>query len=78
MPYLRLQSVTDHVQPDHDHAVAMVNAAIGSDAPWVGLNTITIRRPITSIPRRWLLADSTDRDPAGMYLDALETILGHL
>jgi pimeloyl-ACP methyl ester carboxylesterase len=38
VPYQRLQSETDHVQPDVSHAIDMVNAAVQGAAPWVRLN----------------------------------------
>jgi pimeloyl-ACP methyl ester carboxylesterase len=38
VPYQRLQSENDHVQPDVSHAINMVNAAIQGGAPWVRLN----------------------------------------
>jgi hypothetical protein len=40
VPYLRLQSAQDHVQPDVSHAIEMVNAAIRGGAPWVRLNNL--------------------------------------
>lgn len=38
LPYQRLQSEKDHVQPDVLHALRMVNAAVEGGAPWVRLN----------------------------------------
>ncbi len=38
VPYLRVQTKNDHVQPDVIHAVHMVNAAVAGDSPWVRLN----------------------------------------
>lgn len=38
VPYQRLQSQTDHVQPNTTHAVNIVNAAVQGGVPWVRLN----------------------------------------
>ena len=38
MPYQRLQTKTDHAQPNYDHTLKMVNAAVDGLAPWVRLN----------------------------------------
>lgn len=40
VPYQRLQSQDDHAQPDVDHAVLMVNAAVEGGVPWVRLNSL--------------------------------------
>lgn len=38
VPYQRIQSEKDHVQPTNAHAVDMINAAIKGGVPWVRLN----------------------------------------
>lgn len=38
VPYQRIQSEKDHVQPTNAHAVDLINAAIKGGAPWVRLN----------------------------------------
>lgn len=38
IPYQRVQSSTDHVQPDVSHAINMINAAIQGGVPWTRLN----------------------------------------
>lgn len=38
VPYQRLQTKKDHVQPGYEHTVKMVNAAVNGAAPWVRLN----------------------------------------
>ena len=40
VPYQRLQSEQDHVQPAVSHAIEMVNAAVRGGAPWVRLNNL--------------------------------------
>jgi len=38
VPYQRIQSEIDHVQPDNAHAILMVNHAVSGGVPWVRLN----------------------------------------
>lgn len=38
VPYQRIQSEEDHVQPNNDHAIDIVNAAVTGNVPWVRLN----------------------------------------
>jgi pimeloyl-ACP methyl ester carboxylesterase len=38
VPYQRIQSAQDHVQPDVTHALAMINAAQQGGVPWTRLN----------------------------------------
>lgn len=40
VPYQRLQSENDHVQPDVDHAINMIYAAVQGGVPWVRLNNL--------------------------------------
>ncbi len=41
VPYQRIQSERDHVQPDNTHAIVMVNNAVNGGVPWVRLNDLT-------------------------------------
>jgi pimeloyl-ACP methyl ester carboxylesterase len=41
VPYQRIQSQKDHVQPDNAHAILMVNNAVSGGVPWVRLNNET-------------------------------------
>jgi len=38
VPYQRVQSQSDHVQPNNNHAIDILNAAVAGDVPWVRLN----------------------------------------
>jgi hypothetical protein len=38
VPYQRIQSEKDHVQPNNNHAIDMLNAAIKGGVPWTRLN----------------------------------------
>lgn len=40
VPYQRIQSEKDHIQPDNAHAVDMVEAAVIGGVPWVRLNDL--------------------------------------
>ncbi len=40
VPYQRIQSAHDHVQPDLSHAIDLVNAAVDGKVPWVRLNNL--------------------------------------
>ncbi len=40
VPYQRIQSEQDHVQPDNAHAILMVNNAVNGGVPWVRLNDL--------------------------------------
>ena len=40
VPYQRIQSQEDHVQPDNDHAILMINNAVTGGVPWVRLNDL--------------------------------------
>lgn len=40
VPYQRIQSQKDHVQPDNAHALLMVNNAVNGGVPWVRLNDL--------------------------------------
>lgn len=40
VPYQRLQSEKDHVQPDVSHAINMINAAMQGNVPWTRLNKL--------------------------------------
>ncbi|MEJ5310608.1 MAG: alpha/beta fold hydrolase [Anaerolineae bacterium] len=40
VPYQRIQSEQDHVQPDNTHAILMVNNAVNGGVPWVRLNDL--------------------------------------
>jgi pimeloyl-ACP methyl ester carboxylesterase len=40
VPYQRIQSEKDHVQPDNAHAILMVNNAVHGGVPWVRLNDL--------------------------------------
>ena len=60
VPYQRLQSEKDHVQPDNDHAILMVNAAVGGGVPWVRLNDLAADQTFDLDAPPIMLPDSVD------------------
>ncbi|MFT5682662.1 MAG: hypothetical protein ACI8RZ_003586 [Myxococcota bacterium] len=51
MPYHRLQTLTDHVQPDAAHARMMLSAALAGGVPGVYLNTVELTEsPASLVP----------------------------
>lgn len=76
IPYQRLQTKTDHAQPDYDHTLKMVNAAVDGLAPWVRLNEESPDQTYTKSTLPAMPPDSIDRfimseiaDMAKMLLD---------
>ena len=70
VPYQRLQSLKDHVQPDNDHALLLVNNATNTafggsgQSPWTRLNDETPNRVYgPDTPVTWL--------PEGLHNDQL-------
>ena len=60
VPFQRLQSDTDHAQPDDDHAIAMIHAAIVGGVPWVRLNDLPANLTIDIQNQPPMLPESTD------------------
>lgn len=79
--YQRLQSEQDHVQPDNDHAILMINNATSEDhgghgqAHWTRLNDLQINQvydPNTPPP---MLSDEASRNTEQMIVDIAKEIL---
>jgi pimeloyl-ACP methyl ester carboxylesterase len=62
VPYLRLQSERDHVQPDNSHAVILVNAATEGASPWTRLNDLEPNMLYDPDSPPLMLAEGLDRD----------------
>ena len=60
VPYQRLQTATDHVQPDNTHAILMNNAAVNGRSPWVRLNDLQPNQLYDPASPPPLLPDSYD------------------
>ncbi|MCF6278152.1 MAG: hypothetical protein L3J16_05300 [Anaerolineales bacterium] len=61
VPYQRLQSQSDHVQPDNAHAVLMINTAVNGGVPWVRLNSEMTNQIYAPDALPALFPDSMDR-----------------
>ena len=61
IPYQRLESVTDHGQPDVLSAVRIVNAAVNGGVPWVRLNDYAINQTFGEASPPEMLSDSLDK-----------------
>ncbi len=69
VPYQRLQSERDHVQPDVLHALRLVNAAVQGSCPWARLNDLqpNITFDLTNPPT--MLPESMDRDRTALVAE---------
>lgn len=61
VPYQRIQSQKDHVQPDNAHAILMVNNAVSGGVPWVRLNDDAPNQTYDPANPPAMLPDSMDR-----------------
>ncbi|MGQ0804886.1 MAG: alpha/beta hydrolase family protein [Actinomycetota bacterium] len=75
VPYVRVQSETDHAQADNEHALKMVNAAFTGGAPLVQLNDFVLTEELGAIPAGVLLPDSYDRRTAEVFVGYLDDLL---
>ena len=71
VPYLRLQTTGDHVQPDNDHALAMVAAAINGGNSWVRLNNAPANVLFTSEDAPNYFPENMDRQMPTIIVDAI-------
>jgi dienelactone hydrolase len=60
-PYQRLQSETDHVQPDVSHAINMVNNAVEGQPPWARLNDLPPNQTYDPDAPPPMIPDSKDK-----------------
>ncbi len=61
VPYQRLQSEKDHVQPDLSHAINMINNAVQGGVPWVRLNDLTPNESYDPDAPPAMIPDSMDK-----------------
>lgn len=61
VPYQRIQSQSDHVQPNNDHAVILLNAAVEGGVPWARLNDYPPGRTFDPAHPPPMLPESQDR-----------------
>ena len=69
IPYQRLESVTDHGQPDVLSAVRIVNAAVNGGVPWVRLNDYTINQTFSEAAPPEMFPDSLDKKTMDTFLE---------
>jgi pimeloyl-ACP methyl ester carboxylesterase len=62
VPYQRIQSQSDHVQPNNNHAIDIVNAAVAGGVPWVRLNEYPPNQSYEMNDPPAMLPDDQDRD----------------
>ena len=69
VPYQRIQSEKDHVQPDYDHTVLMINNAVNGGVSWVRLNNETPNQTLdpNALPR--MLPESMGRQKDQLIVD---------
>lgn len=78
VPYLRIQTEHDHVQPDNAHAVVLVNAATEGLSPWTRLNDEAPNITYDPEAPPAMLPDSIDRELMVLVTDrALELVALH-
>ncbi len=61
VPYQRLQSEKDHVQPDNSHAILMINNAVEGGVPWTRLNDLPPNQTYAPNNPPSMLPESTDK-----------------
>lgn len=68
VPYQRIQSEKDHVQPDYDHTILMINNAVNGGVPRVRLNNETPNQTYTANSLPNMLSDSMDKQKDQMIV----------
>lgn len=61
VPYQRIQSQKDHVQPQNTHAIEIVNAAVTGGLPWVRLNEYPAGQTYDTPNPPAMLSDALDK-----------------
>ncbi|HZU85892.1 MAG TPA: hypothetical protein VFF78_00320, partial [Anaerolineaceae bacterium] len=61
VPYQRIQSQTDHVQPNNNHAIEMINAAVAAGLSWVRLNGYPPNQTYSLDTQPAMLDDQSDK-----------------
>jgi hypothetical protein len=74
VPYQRIQSEKDHVQPDNAHAILMMNNAVAGGVPWVRLNDLTPNQTYETANPPAMLPESQSRSLPQLTLKYLEAM----
>ncbi|MBN2556363.1 MAG: hypothetical protein JXA97_10535 [Anaerolineales bacterium] len=75
VPYQRIQTETDHAQPDNRHALQMVTAAVNGASPWVRLNDLPANQAYRLDETVPYLGDSQDGRVFQLVIAYLPVIL---
>ncbi|MBS1249210.1 MAG: hypothetical protein MAG431_00785 [Chloroflexi bacterium] len=76
VPYQRLQTEKDHVQPDVDHALNMIFASVRGDPPWVRLNDLEPDQTYDPNDPPAMIPESDPRSLEALTLDYVEELFG--
>jgi pimeloyl-ACP methyl ester carboxylesterase len=74
VPYQRVQSQKDHVQPDNYHAILMVNQAVAGGVPWVRLNDLAPNQSFDTTRPPAMLAEEKLVNLPQLMLNYLQTM----
>jgi pimeloyl-ACP methyl ester carboxylesterase len=74
IPYLRIQSATDHVQSTNAHAVDMVNAAVQGGVPWVRLNDGAVNQTYDPARPPEMPPDTIDRQLPDLFVRCVQEL----
>lgn len=77
VPYQRIQSEKDHVQPDNAHAILLVNNALAGGVPWVRLNDLSPNQTYDAANPPAMLPDSIDRQTAQWIVKYAAELFAH-
>ncbi|MFH1089874.1 MAG: hypothetical protein V1716_05645 [Candidatus Uhrbacteria bacterium] len=69
IPYQRLESETDHAQPDVLSAIRIVNDAVSGDVPWVRLNDYTVNQTFSEASPPEMLSNDLDKKTMDTFLE---------
>ncbi len=75
VPYQRIQSARDHVQPDNDHAILMVNNAVAGGVPWVRLNDLPPNQTYDAASPPPMLAENQSRALPQLMLEYVQAMV---
>ncbi len=75
VPYQRIQSETDHVQRNNDHAIDIINAAVAGGVPWVRLNEYPPNQPYDRNDPPSMLPDELDKQTDSLVTEYARYII---
>jgi len=75
VPYYRIQTENDHAQPDNEHALQMVNAALEGASPRVWLNDLVVDAPLLQGEAVSYISDINDGRVFALVLNILPEVM---